>query len=150
MGVTQAQIDEILKKGKADFKIPILSPISGHVVKKNVVEGQYVPEGQTMFEVADLHTVWVQAQVYEDQIGLVHVGQSVEASVEAFPGQTFPGQGRVHPAAPRPGDADGRGPVRPGQPRPQAPARDVRHGDPQDAGRRDPDVPGQARGLRSG
>ena len=44
-GITQAQIDEILKKGKADFTIPILSPISGHVFKKNVVEGQEVPEG---------------------------------------------------------------------------------------------------------
>ena len=41
-GITQAQIDEILKKGKTDFTIPILSPIGGHVFKKNVVEGQEV------------------------------------------------------------------------------------------------------------
>ena len=91
-GVTQAQIDEILKKGKTDFMIPILSPIGGHVFKKNVVEGQEVPEGYAMFEVADLHTVWVQAQVYEHQLGLVHEGQEVEATVEAFPGKTFPGK----------------------------------------------------------
>jgi Cu(I)/Ag(I) efflux system membrane fusion protein len=45
-----------------------------------------------MFEIADLHTVWVKARVYEDEVGLVHVGQSVDAAVEAFPGQTFPGQ----------------------------------------------------------
>jgi Cu(I)/Ag(I) efflux system membrane fusion protein len=92
MGVTQEQIDDILKKGTADFKLPIVSPISGHVVKKDVVEGQFVSEGQTMFEVADLHTVWIKAQVYEDQIGLVHLGQSVEASVSSFPGRTFPGK----------------------------------------------------------
>jgi Cu(I)/Ag(I) efflux system membrane fusion protein len=92
MGVTQEQIDEILGKGRADFKLLIVSPISGHVVKKDVVEGQYVAEGQTMFELADLHTVWVKAQVYEDQIGLVHVGQAVEATVSSFPGQTFPGK----------------------------------------------------------
>jgi Cu(I)/Ag(I) efflux system membrane fusion protein len=91
-GVTQAQIDEILKKGKTDFTIPILSPIRGHVFRKNVVEGQEVPEGFAMFEVADLHTVWVQAQVYEPQLGLVHEGQAVEAAVEAFPGKTFPGK----------------------------------------------------------
>ena len=91
-GITQAQIDEILKKGKADFTIPILSPIGGHVFKKNVVEGQEVPEGYAMFEVADLHTVWVQAQVYEHQMGLVREGQAVEATVEAFPGETFPGK----------------------------------------------------------
>jgi Cu(I)/Ag(I) efflux system membrane fusion protein len=92
MGVTPAQIEGILRKGESDFKLPIISPISGHVVKKDVVEGQYVSEGQAMFEVADLHTVWVKAQVYEDQVGLVRMGQAVEAAVEAFPGRTFPGK----------------------------------------------------------
>ena len=91
-GITQAQIDEILKKGKTDFTFPILSPISGHVFKKNVVEGQEVQEGYPMFEIVDLDTVWVQAQVYEHQLGLVHEGQAVEATVEAFPGETFPGK----------------------------------------------------------
>jgi Cu(I)/Ag(I) efflux system membrane fusion protein len=91
-GITPGQIDEILKTGKTDFKFPILSPIRGTIVKKNVVEGQEVPEGYAMFEVADLHTVWVQAQVYERQLGLIHLGQPVEASVEAFPGKTFPGK----------------------------------------------------------
>jgi len=90
-GIDQAQLDEILRQGKDDSKIPILSPIGGTVVKKNVVEGQEVQEGYPMFEVADLGRVWVQAQVYEHQIGLVREGQSVEASVEAFPGQAFPG-----------------------------------------------------------
>ena len=91
-GVTQVQIDEILKKGKSEFTIPILSPISGHVFKKNVVEGQEVQEGYAMFEIADLHTVWVQAQVYEHQLGFVREGQAVEATVEAFSGETFPGK----------------------------------------------------------
>ncbi len=91
-GITQAQIDEILKAGKTDFTIPILSPIRGHVFKKNVVEGQEVSEGFAMFEVADLHDVWVQAEVYEHQIGLIHEGEAVEAAVEAFPGKTFPGK----------------------------------------------------------
>ncbi|HEV3165821.1 MAG TPA: efflux RND transporter periplasmic adaptor subunit [Isosphaeraceae bacterium] len=91
-GITQAQIDEILKTGKTNVTIPILSPIRGHVFKKNVVEGQEVQEGYTMLEVADLHTVWVQAQLFEHQLGSVHEGQSVEATVEAFPGKTFPGK----------------------------------------------------------
>jgi Cu(I)/Ag(I) efflux system membrane fusion protein len=91
-GITQAQIDTILTKGQADFKVPIVAPIGGHVLKKNIVEGQFVQEGQAMFEIADLHTVWVKAQIYEDEVGLVHVGQAVEATVEAFPGQTFPGK----------------------------------------------------------
>jgi len=91
-GITQAQIDEILKKGKTDFKFTILSPIGGHVLKKNVVEGQEVQEGAPMFEIVDLGTVWVQAQVYEHQLGLVREGQAARATVAAFPGETFPGK----------------------------------------------------------
>jgi Cu(I)/Ag(I) efflux system membrane fusion protein len=90
-GITQVQIDELLKKGQPDFKFTILSPISGHVLKKNVVQGQEVQEGIPMFEVVDLGTVWVQAQVYEHQLGLVHEGQAALATVAAFPGETFPG-----------------------------------------------------------
>ncbi len=51
-----------------------------------------MPEGYPMFEIADLSHVWVQAQVFEHQLGLVHEGQAVEATVEAYPGRTFPGK----------------------------------------------------------
>ncbi len=91
-GITPAQIDVILTKRRIDVTVPIVSPARGHVLNKNVKEGQEVQEGFPMFEVVDLHTVWVQAQVYEQQLGMVHEGQAVEASVEAFPGQTFPGK----------------------------------------------------------
>jgi Cu(I)/Ag(I) efflux system membrane fusion protein len=91
-GITPEQTEGILRSGKADWRLPILSPIGGVVLEKNVVEGQYVSEGDPMFEVADLSHVWIIAQVYEDQIGLVKVGQSVEARVDAFPGLVFRGQ----------------------------------------------------------
>ena len=55
-GITQAQIDEIVRTDSPVARIPILSPIGGHVLKKNVVEGQEVQEGYPMFEVADLGT----------------------------------------------------------------------------------------------
>jgi membrane fusion protein, copper/silver efflux system len=91
-GITGAQIEQVLQRGKSDFKFTILSPIGGHVFKKNVVEGQEVPEGFPMFEVVDLDTVWIQAQVYEHQLGMVHEGQAALATVEAFSGETFPGK----------------------------------------------------------
>jgi Cu(I)/Ag(I) efflux system membrane fusion protein len=71
--------------------LPLLAPISGQVIKKDVHEGQYVAEGTVLIEIADLSRVWVDAQVYEDQLALVHVGQSVEATVPAFPGEVFKG-----------------------------------------------------------
>lgn len=90
-GLTGQQVDGILARGQADVRMPVLSPIGGVVVRKNVVQGQYVSEGEAMFEVADLSHVWVQAQVYEDQLALVKVGQAVEATVSAFPGEVFKG-----------------------------------------------------------
>jgi Cu(I)/Ag(I) efflux system membrane fusion protein len=90
-GLTPEQLEQILATGRADYRLPILSPITGVVIRKNVVEGQYVAEGESLFEVADLSRVWVQAQVFEDQIGKVKVGQAVEARVQAFPGEVFRG-----------------------------------------------------------
>lgn len=90
-GITDAQINQILTDGEANHSLPILSPIGGAVVEKNVVEGQYVAEGESLFEVADLSHVWVRAQVYESQFALIRVGQEVEATVEAFPGEVFEG-----------------------------------------------------------
>ncbi|WP_165232498.1 efflux RND transporter periplasmic adaptor subunit [Aquisphaera insulae] len=91
-GITRAQIDEILREGKANPRMRIVAPISGVVVRKNVVEGQYVAEGEPLFEIADLSHVWILAQVFEDRVGLVKVGQPVEAAVEAYPGEVFRGQ----------------------------------------------------------
>jgi membrane fusion protein, copper/silver efflux system len=91
-GVSQSQIDEIVRTKSADRTVTILAPIGGTVVKKNVVEGQEAPESYPMFEIADLSRVWVKAEVPERQLGLVHEGQAVEAAVEAFPGRTFPGE----------------------------------------------------------
>jgi membrane fusion protein, copper/silver efflux system len=81
-----------VKQDKAEYRMPILAPMTGHLTKKNVVEGQIVAEGYELFEVADLSRVWVKAQVYENQLALVRVGQTVEATVEAFPGEVFPGR----------------------------------------------------------
>ena len=91
-GIGQSQIDEILAQGKTNFTLPILSPKKGHVFKKNVVEGQEVPEGFPMFEIIDLDTVWLQAQVFEHQLAMIQEGQDAVASVDAFPGESFVGR----------------------------------------------------------
>ena len=91
-GITPEQVNEILAKGKAEYRAPILAPLCGFVVRKNIVEGQYVTEGEAMFEVADLSHVWVQAQIYEDQFAHVREGQAVEATVNAYPGEVFRGK----------------------------------------------------------
>jgi Cu(I)/Ag(I) efflux system membrane fusion protein len=91
-GLTDAQVDALLASGKPAARVPILAPLGGVVVRKFVVEGQYVQEGDPLFEVADLSRVWVLARVHEHQIGRVAVGQSVEATVPAYPGEAFRGR----------------------------------------------------------
>ena len=91
-GVSQTQIDEIRNRAGDDYRLPILAPIGGYVLKKNVVAGQYVNEGAVMFEIAELDQVWVKAQVFEDQVMMVRVGQAVTATISGFPGEVFPGR----------------------------------------------------------
>jgi Cu(I)/Ag(I) efflux system membrane fusion protein len=90
-GLSATQVDEIIAQGRADYRIPILAPIGGIVTRKNVVEGQYISEGEPLLEIADLDHVWVWARFYENELGLVRIGQEVEATVEAFPGEVFSG-----------------------------------------------------------
>jgi Cu(I)/Ag(I) efflux system membrane fusion protein len=103
LGIDSAQIDEILKSSQQPTHLTIRSPITGHVIKKYVREGQYVREGTPLYEVADLSTVWIQAQVYEDDLVFLPVNAmgvpapqfgslvTVKATTRAFPNQPFYG-----------------------------------------------------------
>jgi len=62
------------------------------VIRKDVYEGQYVPEGAVLYEITDLSHVWVVARVFEEQLGRVEVGCRADAMVPAFPGVAFPGR----------------------------------------------------------
>ncbi len=92
LGVNDAEINEILRLKEARAQLLIRSPQSGHVVEKNIVAGASVEAGATLFKIADLTTVWIEADVYERDLTLIQSGQDVEATVEAFAGRTFPGK----------------------------------------------------------
>jgi Cu(I)/Ag(I) efflux system membrane fusion protein len=67
-GISPEQIEEVLRSGKANTHLKIHSPQGGHVLKKYVKEGQYVEEGSPLYDIVDLATVWIQAQVYEEDM----------------------------------------------------------------------------------
>jgi membrane fusion protein, copper/silver efflux system len=67
------------------------APISGIVVSKNVVRGQQVNLGDQVFSLATLDQVWVTADIYEDDLSRVHVGQTLEAVTTAYPDEIFSG-----------------------------------------------------------
>lgn len=91
-GIDAAQIDQIVAAGKPITDLIIRAPISGHVIKKYQVEGDYVEEGARLYDVADLSVVWVEAQVYEDEVAFLQVGLPAAATTKAFPGRQFQGK----------------------------------------------------------
>ena len=102
LGIDEKQINDILASGKAETHLTIRSPISGHVINKYVREGQYVQEGMALYDVADLSTVWIEAQIYEDDIPFLPTarageatdtdGLDVIATTRAFPNEVFHGK----------------------------------------------------------
>jgi multidrug efflux pump subunit AcrA (membrane-fusion protein) len=91
-GIDRAQMDDILRTGRPVTHLTIRSPIAGHVIKKYQVEGEYVEEGSRLYDVADLSTVWIEAQVYEDDLAFLEEGLAVTATTRAFPNRTFAGK----------------------------------------------------------
>jgi membrane fusion protein, copper/silver efflux system len=90
-GMTAAQVAQVERTGKPILATNIISPVSGVVTKKLAVEQQYVAQGQPLLEVADLSGVWVEADVYEQQLPSVRLGDKVEITAAAVPGRTFNG-----------------------------------------------------------
>jgi Cu(I)/Ag(I) efflux system membrane fusion protein len=90
-GIEEDQIKDVLHSEGDTTHLIIRSPISGHVIRKYQVEGEYVEEGGRLYDVADLSTVWIEAQVYEDEIGLLREGTPVSATTRAFPNREFSG-----------------------------------------------------------
>ncbi|MEI7817355.1 MAG: efflux RND transporter periplasmic adaptor subunit [Desulfuromonadales bacterium] len=90
-GVKESQIAELEKEGKPNIRLPIYTPLSGVVIEKMVQQGQYVNTGDPLFNIADLTTVWVEVEVYENEFPNIHVGQQVEIRSQSFPGKPFAG-----------------------------------------------------------
>lgn len=92
LGVKDEQIASLEKSGEPNIRIPVYTPLSGIVIEKIVQEGQYVNMGDPLFAIADLSTVWVEVEVYENEFSFVKLGQSVAIQSQSYPGKTFTGR----------------------------------------------------------
>ena len=90
--ITPAQIDAIARSGKPLEAVPILSPASGVVVEKNVVEGSSFMAGQVLYRIAPIHPVWVVASVYQYELPLVRSGMSAVIETPFLPERTRTGR----------------------------------------------------------
>lgn len=90
-GISAAEIDEVLRNGKASDSVAVRSPVDGYVINKTAVAGMSVQPGSVLFDVADLSQVWVTAEIGELDIARVRIGQKARLALAAFPGETQTG-----------------------------------------------------------
>jgi YHS domain-containing protein/multidrug efflux pump subunit AcrA (membrane-fusion protein) len=91
-GITEEQIEELERERQAKTHMIIYSPITGTVIKKEVLKGQYVMEGSQLYTIANLTNLWMMAEVYEYEMALVKLDQKVEITSPTYPGQVFLGK----------------------------------------------------------
>jgi Cu(I)/Ag(I) efflux system membrane fusion protein len=83
---------EKLRRGETFRTVTIRSSASGIVVQKTAVEGMRFNLGDALFRIVDLSTMWVMAEVYEQDLGFVKPGDTAHISVNAWPDQALEGK----------------------------------------------------------
>ncbi len=86
------QIRQLAEGGKPVEQVPVLSPASGYVIEKDVVQGASVQPGMRLFRIAGLDQVWVEAEVFESELQRVRVGQTAVVTLPYNPGQELRGR----------------------------------------------------------
>lgn len=90
--ISDAQLRHLQQNGKANRTLTLYSPANGVVLEKTAVAGMRIMPGEPLFKIADLSTIWLLADVFEQDLALVHVGQSVKIGVDAYPGKEMSGK----------------------------------------------------------
>jgi Cu(I)/Ag(I) efflux system membrane fusion protein len=78
--------------GEVQRTLPLYAPVGGFVIEKNVLQGQRIMAGEALYTIADLRTVWVEGEVFEQDLSAVRLGLRAVAELEALPGERFPGR----------------------------------------------------------
>ncbi len=92
LGLVPAEIAALEKSGQVAENIRVVAPQDGVVSTLNVREGMYVQPNTIIMSLADLSSVWLQAEVFESQAEWVAAGQAARATLDYLPGQEFNGQ----------------------------------------------------------
>lgn len=90
--ITERQITQIEHTGEVTKTLTLVSPVTGVVLEKDVFEGQRVMPGMRLYRLADLSTVWVEGDVFEQDLQFVRVGSQAHIEVAAYPGEHLMGK----------------------------------------------------------
>jgi Cu(I)/Ag(I) efflux system membrane fusion protein len=87
--ISEAQIKHIEQTGKPVRTLTLYSPVRGFVTQKMAIQGMKVMPGEKLFDIADLATLWIVADIYEYELLFVKVGQPAIITLSYFPGRKF-------------------------------------------------------------
>ena len=90
--IPEREIEELEQSGKVKRELEMDAPVSGFIIERNALPNMYVQPGTKLYSLADLSTVWVYAQVFQNDLGRVKVGSSAEITVDSYPGRVFRGR----------------------------------------------------------
>jgi len=90
--VSDQQLNELARRGKANTYLTIASQNTGYVIDKKVFKGMFVEPQTRLYTIADLSTVWVNAEIYEYEVPFIKVGQTGKVTLTAYPGRAFYGR----------------------------------------------------------
>jgi membrane fusion protein, copper/silver efflux system len=91
-GLSGSQITHIEKTGQAERRVGYYAPFDGYVMDLGARQGAAVEPGTMLFQLADLQSVWINAEVPEAQAAWIKAGDPAVAEVPALPGEHFPGR----------------------------------------------------------
>ena len=92
LNVPAEEIARLRKTGQANRTAAVVSPMTGTVMEKIAVQGMRFSAGDALYRIADLSSVWVLADVFEQDIALVHAGQDTNVAIAAYPDMAFHGK----------------------------------------------------------
>ena len=91
-GITQPEINRLDSSGQVQQEIEVDSPASGYITERNALPSVAVQPDMRLYSIADLSTVWVQAQVFQQDLGRIKAGDPATLKLDSFPGRTFSGR----------------------------------------------------------
>src|SRR2546426_5411595 len=93
-GVSQREIARLESTGEVQKELEVDSPVSGYITERNALPNLTVQPETRLYSVADLSTVWVLAEVFQNDLGRIKVGDRASLTVDSYPGRAF--EGRVN------------------------------------------------------
>ncbi|MBF0308784.1 MAG: efflux RND transporter periplasmic adaptor subunit [Magnetococcales bacterium] len=89
---SSAEVERLRRGGGVSKTMTVVSPVSGVILEKNAIQGMRFMPGEMLYRIADLSSVWVLADVFEQDMGMVRQGQEAEVTLNALPGKVFRGK----------------------------------------------------------